>query len=180
MTHNPIRLAVIVGSTRQGRFGPTVARWLVDRAEQHDGVTVEVIDLAAEEIPNARFTGRIAAADAFVVITPEYNHSFPGPLKHAIDSVGPEWAAKPVGFVSYGGISGGLRAVEGLRGVFAELHAVTIRETVSFALHWELFDDAGELKDPTAANIAATALLAQLGWWAHALRTARHLHPYAA
>ncbi len=68
----------------------------------------------------------------FVVVTPEYNHSFPGPLKAAIDRHVTPWQAKPVGFVSYGGISGGLRAVEHLRQVFAELHAVTVRETVSF------------------------------------------------
>jgi hypothetical protein len=74
----------------------------------------------------------IDAADAFVVVTPEYNHSYPASLKHAIDMAHGEWNTKPVAFVSYGGISGGLRAVEALRLVFAELHATTIRDTVSF------------------------------------------------
>lgn len=88
---------------------------------------LDVIDLADTRVPSAELADRIGAADAFVVVTPEYNHSYPGPL-HAIDSVGEQWRAKPVGFVSYGGVSGGLRAVEPLRVVFAELHAVTIRE----------------------------------------------------
>lgn len=111
MSHLPVRLAVIVGSTRTGRFAPIVADWFISRAEQHDGVIAEVIDLVDTPIPGIDFTARIGTADAFVVVTPEYNHSFPGPLKTAVDSVRREWSAKPVGFVSYGGISGGLRAV---------------------------------------------------------------------
>lgn len=85
---------------------------------------------------------RIAAADAVLIVTPEYNHSFPGPLKTSIDSLRDEWKAKPVGFVSYGGIGGGLRAVEALRLVFAELHAVTVRDTVSFHNPWSRFEQA--------------------------------------
>lgn len=173
-----LTLAVIIGSTREGRFGPTVANWFLEQAKQRADMSLDVIDLVDTEIPSESFTDRIGAADAFVIITPEYNHSFPGPLKHAIDSVRDEWQAKPVGFVSYGGVSGGLRAVEPLRGVFAELHAVTIRETVSFTMCWGLFDDTGALKDPAAAEVAAKALLEQLAWWAHALRTARRSSPY--
>jgi len=178
MSATPIRIALIIGSTREGRFGPTVAEWFTSRAAAHAGIAIEVIDLAGLEVPNVAFTNRIEASDAFVVLTPEYNHSFPGPLKTAVDSVRQQWSAKPVGFVSYGGISGGLRAVEALRGVFAELHAMSIRETVSFPQYWELFDGAGELKDPDGPNAAATALLEQLVWWAHALRDARALRPY--
>ncbi|HJX44535.1 MAG TPA: NAD(P)H-dependent oxidoreductase, partial [Geodermatophilus sp.] len=173
MSASPIRIALIVGSTREGRFGPTVADWFASRAALHDGVAVELLDLARIDVPSAAFGERIAAADAFVVVTPEYNHSFPGPLKAAIDGVREEWSAKPVGFVSYGGVSGGLRAVEALRPVFAELHAVSIRETVSFASYWELFDGAGELEDARGPDGAATVLLEQLVWWAHALRDAR-------
>jgi NAD(P)H-dependent FMN reductase len=178
MPTDPIRLAVIIGSVRDGRFGPNVANWFVEQAEQRGDLTLDVIDLADTTIPDPAFTDRIGAADAFVVITPEYNHSFPGPLKHAIDSVRGEWSAKPVGFVSYGGMAGGLRAVEPLRGVFAELHAVTIRETVSFTNYPDLFDGTGQLKDPTGPNIAAATLLRQLVWWALALNTARRLQPY--
>ena len=101
-----------------------------------------------------------------------------GPLKTAIDSVGREWQAKPVGFVCYGGLSGGLRAVEQLRVVFAELHTITIRDTVSFPGARQRFDDHGMPREPDAVNAAARALLDQLAWWAHTLQHARTAHPY--
>lgn len=172
------RLAVIVASTREGRFGPTVANWFVDRARQVEGVDVDVIDLVDVTFPGEEFTSRIGAAEAFVVVTPEYNHSFPGPLKVALDSVRGEWFAKPVGFVSYGGMSGGLRSVEALRLVFAELHAMTVRETVSFAMAWSQFDQDGRPTDPEPCNAAAAALLRQLLWWTSALSEARVARPY--
>jgi NAD(P)H-dependent FMN reductase len=100
-----IALGVIVGSVRDGRFGPVVADWFVGQARQRDDVGVDVIDLADTPFPSAEFASRIGAADAFVIVTPEYNHGYPGLLKTAIDSVGRERHAKPVGFVSYGGIS---------------------------------------------------------------------------
>lgn len=107
MSADRFQLAVIVGSVREGRFGPVVADWFVGQAKQHDDVALDVIDLADTPIPSATFADRIAAADAVVIVTPEYNHSYPGPLKHAIDSLAEQWQAKPVGFVSYGGMSGG-------------------------------------------------------------------------
>lgn len=188
MVEGPLQLAVIVGSVREGRYGSRVASWFLGRVERRDDVQVDVIDLADTPLPVAQqgsaevraFAARIGAADAFVVVTPEYNHSFPGPLKLAIDSAHPEWHAKPVGFVSYGGIAGGLRAVEHLRPVFAELHAVSIRETVSFYLADDPLDQDGNPRDPAGADAAAAALLDQLVWWAHALRQARAERPYAA
>ncbi|MFD7968812.1 NADPH-dependent FMN reductase, partial [Streptomyces clavifer] len=124
-------------------------------------------------------SGRLARADAFVVLTPEYNHSYPAPLKELIDGHFAEWQAKPVAFVSYGGISGGLRAVEHLRQVFAELHAVSVRDTVSFHNAGALFDDRGRLGDPAAADAAVKTMLDQLVWWGRALREARNLRPYS-
>ncbi|WP_028935856.1 NADPH-dependent FMN reductase [Pseudonocardia spinosispora] len=171
----PIQLEVIIGSVREGRFGPVVADWFVRRAQRRAEFGVGVLDLA-DGPPD--LSGRIGAADAVVVVTPEYNHSYPGPLKSAIDGVGKEWQAKPVGFVSYGGLSGGLRAIEPLRVVFAELHTVTVRETASFHMAHGQFDADGEPHDPTGPNTAATALLDQLLWWGRALRTARTEHPY--
>ena len=95
MTNNRIHLAIIIGSTRQGRFAPTVARWFVAQAERRYDMAVDVIDLAEARLPDvltdkppdevAAVTRRLAEADAFVVVTPEYNHSFPAPLKNAID-----------------------------------------------------------------------------------------------
>jgi len=185
---DPYRLAIVTGSVRQGRFGPTVARWFAAQAALRDDIDLDSIDLAdfqhpvdmSDHLDNQRFAERIAAADAIVIVTPEYNHSFPGPLKTAIDSVGAGWRGKPVAFVSYGGLSGGLRAVEPLRVVFAEVHAMTIRETVSFHSAWGLFDENGQLREPESANKAAVKLLNQLSWWARALRTARNTEPYPA
>lgn len=171
---------MVPDSVREGRFCPVVADWFAGRAKQRADVTVDVIDLADVAIPSSSFAERIGAADAIVVITPEYNHSYPGPLKHAIDSVGGQWRAKPVGFVSYGGMSGGMRAVEPLRAVFAELHAVTIRNTVSFHAAWDQFDEHGTPRAPEATSAAATAVLNQLAWWAWALRDARAARPYVA
>ncbi|MGH8903738.1 MAG: NADPH-dependent FMN reductase [Egibacteraceae bacterium] len=183
MAEHPLRLAVIVGSTRQGRFGGVVAAWFVAQARQRDEWALDVIDLAEVELPMVyprwpgpavqAFVERIDRADAFAVVTPEYNHGYPASLKQAIDLSHDRWRAKPVGFVSYGGMAGGLRAVEQLRQVFAELHAVTVRDTVSFHRAHERFDESGEPRDPAGCNVAAKTMLDQLAWWAAALRTAR-------
>lgn len=185
-----LRLAILVGSTREGRFADVVAGWFADEAHRHDGFRVDVVDLADADLPAVypargtpaveRFSARLDAADAFTVVTPEYNHSFPAPLKQALDLTHREWNAKPVGFVSYGGISGGLRAVEQLRPILAELHAVTVRDTVSFHGARACFDHDGRPKDPDGPSGAAKAMLDQLAWWAHALRRARREQPYAA
>jgi len=172
-----LRLAVIVASVREGRFGPTVAGWFAHEAARRGDFAVELVDLAD---PACAFAARIDLADAIVVVTPEYNHGYPGPLKTAIDSTSSEWHAKPIAFVAYGGLSGGLRSVEQLRLVFAELHAVTIRATVSFHRAHDQFDERGRPRDPEAAGAAAASLLDQLAWWAHALREARAIRPYGS
>src|SRR5579884_3872199 len=144
-----IRIAVIYGSTRPGRFCDTVVRWTAEQVAAQGRFLLDVVDPAqASGNGGASVRDQLAQADAFVVVTPEYNHGYPAALKELIDSSGPEWHAKPVAFVSYGGISGGLRAVEQLRLVFAELHAVTIRDSVSFAAAWEQFDATGILRNP--------------------------------
>ena len=113
-----------------------------------------------------------------MVVTPEYNHGYPGGLKTAIDTAVEEWRAKPVAFVSYGGTAGGLRSVEALRLVFTELQAVTMRRAVSF--HWvhSLFDGEGVLIEPDASHSAAESMFDQLAWWTRALHQARSAHPY--
>jgi len=174
-TEHPIRLAVVVGSVREGRFGPVVAAWFADRARARPEFAVDVVDLAETGLGSG-FAARIGAADAVVVVTPEYNHSYPGPLKTAIDASGGQWRAKPVGFVAYGGLSGGLRAVEHLRPVLAELHAVGLRDTVSFHGAAGAFDDATGRPRDGAADAAATVLLDALAWWARTLRRARAEH----
>ena len=186
MDNAPLKLAIIIGSVREGRFGTTVANWFAGEARNHGGYEVDIIDLAEFDIPanmtrNASvgaFADRIGAADAFVVIFQEYNHSFGGTLKIAIDALKEEWRGKPVGFVAYGGLSGGLRAVEALRIVFAEVHATTIRETVAFPLAWNKFNDEGEPIEAEAVQTAARMLLDNLEWWGVALRDMRDRVPY--
>ena len=95
-----------------------------------------------------------------------------------IDSAYQEWQAKPVGFVSYGGVSGGLRAVEQLRQVFTELHTVTLRDSVSFASAWRQFDESGELLEPSQAQRSLATMMARMQWWASTLRTGRRQRPY--
>lgn len=189
----PLKLAVIMASNREGRFGPVVSDWFVSRATGRTDFTVDLIDLADTDLPTAlsfsppvsvrgqlgKVTHRLADADAFVIVTPEYNHSYPASLKALIDWHFDEWRAKPIGFVSYGGISGGLRAVEHLRQVFAELHAVAVRDTVSFHNAGALFDDQGRHRDPSGAATAATAMLDQIAWWGLALREAKSARAYA-
>jgi NAD(P)H-dependent FMN reductase len=196
MARDPLRLAVIIGSVRQGRFGPTVGAWFAGHARRRPDVDVDVVDLAAVALPLAMpafgappgpealdalrdLSPRLAAADAFVVVTPEYNHSFPAALKNAVDWHREQWRAKPVGFVSYGGLSGGLRAVEALRLVFAELHATTVRDTVSFHDARSRFGADGLPLEPDGCGKAADVMLDQLAWWAHALRDARAAAAYA-
>ncbi|MEV0701376.1 NAD(P)H-dependent oxidoreductase [Saccharopolyspora sp. NPDC050389] len=188
MSEDLLRLGIIVGSTREGRFAGTVAGWFAGLARQHPELDVDVIDLAELTLPAVHpasytpqltaYTDRLAAVDAFVVVTPEYNHGYPASLKYAIDTANEEWQAKPVGFVSYGGISGGLRAVEQLRQVFAELHAVTVRETVSFHGVYDCFDESGNPKDDTGPAGAAKSMLDQVVWWARAAKEARARRPY--
>ena len=185
--NDTIHIGLIYGSTRKGRFCDTVARWAADEIRAQGHYTLHIIDpaennLAEPSQPAAKPTlwERMAQCDAFIVVTPEYNHGYPAALKMLIDSVGPEWHAKPVAFVSYGGISGGIRAVEQLRLVFAELHAVTIRDSVSFASAWEQFDAAGKLKQPERAQRSIATMLGRLRWWAIALRDARAATPYTA
>ncbi len=183
MSEQPLRVALIVGSTRPGRFGPVVAGWFATQALEHPDLALDVIDLADVELPSAypgerspavaAYVARIGTADAFVVVTPEYNHGYPAALKQAIDLPHAEWKAKPVAFVSYGGLAGGLRAVEQLRQVFAELHVVTMRDTVSFHNAHGAFDSAGQPLEPEGARVAATTMLDQLVWWGRALRAAR-------
>jgi NAD(P)H-dependent FMN reductase len=185
------RLVILIGSLRAGRFGPVVAEWVAERAREHGGFEVDLVDLASVELPlalpaespksagdayprpagMADLTGRLDAADAFVLVTPEYNHSYPASVKAAIDWHFTQWTAKPVAFVSYGGAAGGRHAVLHLENVLTELHAVTIRDRLAFPNYFVNFEDGRPL-DTQAAGYAK-AMLEQLAWWATALRKAR-------
>ncbi|MGK8490007.1 NADPH-dependent FMN reductase [Nocardia asiatica] len=194
MSDTPLKLAVIIGSVREGRFGPVVASWFAEQARRHGSFEVDVIDLADAHLPldlpavppalepnpprpdgMTELTRRLDAADAFVIVTPDYNRSVPASLKAAIDWHFTQWDAKAIGFVGYSGASGGLLAIEHLRQIFNELNAHTVRNYVSFPRYYLLFDEEGKLLEPEAPAEAATALLDQLHWWASALTAARSL-----
>jgi NAD(P)H-dependent FMN reductase len=188
-----LKLVVIVSSVRDGRYGPHFATWFAECARRHGAFDVDVVDLLEVSLPAALPAGpegfergpemavlarRLDDADAFVVVTPEYNHSYPASIKHFIDWHGVQWHAKPVGFVSYGGMGGGLRAVEHLRQVFTETHSVPVRDQVSFDQHWTRIDEEGNLLDAEGADAAAKTLLDQLEWWGSVLHDAREETPY--
>ncbi|MEV7618211.1 NAD(P)H-dependent oxidoreductase [Streptomyces sp. NPDC089799] len=193
MSQNPLKIGVIIGSVRPGRFGSTVADWFLTEIGKRDDMEVHVIDLAEPALvaelkldydasgapadgPN--LARRLEGQDGFVIITPEYNHGYAAALKLAIDYGYSGWRAKPVSFVSYGGMAGGHRAVEQLRQVFGELHVATLRDTVSFHDAWERFDDNGRPHDEDGTAKAASVLLDQLAWWGVTLREGRAARPY--
>jgi NAD(P)H-dependent FMN reductase len=196
MTNDELKLVILVGSVREGRFGPVVGSWVAEQARGHGRFDVEVVDLADLDIPlalpaaspkyagddyprpagMAPLTAALAGADAFVVVTPEYNHSYPASLKAAIDWHFTQWTAKPVAFVSYGGAAGGRHAVLHLENVLTELHAVTVRDGLAFPNYFTAWQDGRPL-DADAPGYAKT-LLEQLAWWAAALHRARAAAPY--
>ncbi|MCF2527393.1 NADPH-dependent FMN reductase [Yinghuangia soli] len=196
------RLAVIIGSVRAGRHGTVVADWFIRQVEQRDELDIDVIDLAEVDLPfdvgerlppdtdptdpavpfSSAFTvrRRLDAADAYVVVTSEYHHGNLGALRELIAGHCEAWRAKPVGFVSYGGAIGGRRAVEEVRPLFADMHAVPVRGHVALPYAWELFDEQGAPRRPAECAAAAQALLDQLAWWAVTLRRGREARPFAA
>lgn len=188
---HPLRTAVVVGSTRRGRNGAAIGRWVAEQTAARGDMAVDMVDLveaalpvvfpdfteATEPEPVAALGTRLADADGFVVVTPEYNHGYPASLKNAVDWYYGVWNAKPVAFVSYGGRSGGIRAVEQLRQVFAEVHAATTRDGVTLELDRDIGPD-GRPVPGGSAEASVKQMLDQLAWWTWALRSARTAHPY--
>jgi len=189
-----LHIKVIIGSTREGRFGDKAAAWIRDELKKQKDLTVEILDLRDYAMPFfnesispsakkepykneevARFTKKIAEGDAFVIVTPEYNHGTSAVLKNALDWVYQEWNNKPVAFVSYGSV-GGARAIEQLRQNAVELQMAPIRNAVHLPgekYFPVLFGQAGA--DELFASVAkpAEALISQLLWWGKALKLAR-------
>lgn len=185
----PLKIGVIQGSIREGRFNDVLLYWVTTQLSER-GFETHRIDPAAPDllplqtgdaIAERTLRSRLAGLDGFVVITPEYNHGAPGHLKTLIDAARDEWAAKPVGLISYGGRSRGLRAIESLRPVFAGLHAVALRDTVSFASPWSHFSGDGSIGNPEHAALADASmaiLCDRLDWWARSLLDARNRTPF--
>lgn len=184
-----MKLLVILASTRPGRAGPAVASWFLDQVGTEHGFEVEIADLAEVDLPlldephhaaEGRYTrdhtrawsARVAAADAFVLVMPEYNVGFTAPLKNALDYLHHEWTHKPVGFVSYGMTSGGMRAVEMIKPVVVSLKMVPVHDSVTVHLRQRL-DDSGVLHPDAVMEQAASELLAQIGRMAEATMALR-------
>jgi NAD(P)H-dependent FMN reductase len=181
------RLLIIVGSTRPGRAGLPIAEWFVAEARRHGGFDVEVADLAEIGLPlydepnhprlrqyqhdHTKAWSRIVdGADAVVFVTPEYNYGYPASVKNAIDYLHEEWRDKPVGFVSYGGVAAGTRAVQQLKQVLTTLRMVPVVESVNIPFHSQLIDGEGRLEPNDVMVAAAGAMLDELARIESALR----------
>jgi NAD(P)H-dependent FMN reductase len=188
-----MRLLIVIASTRPGRVGQPVAEWFATEARQHAGFDeVEVADLAELALPlfdepahpatgqyahehTKRWSAVVDAADAFVFVMPEYNHSYNAALKNALDYLNREWAYKPVAFVSYGGVSGGLRAVQAIKPVVSALRMTPIVDAVSIPMVKSMVDDNRFHPNDIVASSAKPVLdeLVSVGNALRALRAAR-------
>ena len=183
-----LKVAIIIGSTRPGRKAEAVARWVYDIAAKRSDASFEVVDIAAFDLPlldeavppmmnqyakphTKAWAAKIATFDAFVFVTPEYNHSTSGALKNAIDFLYREWNDKAAGFVGYGG-AGGARAVEHLRLIMGELKVADVRAQVALSMFND-FENFSTLKPGPQQEAAVNAMLDDLVAWGQALQTMR-------
>ncbi len=185
-----IKIAIIIGSTRQDRFSEKPAHWVFEETGKREGVEAELLDLRDYPLPffnepvspsdmkepysdavARAWVEKIGQADAFIIVTPEYNHGYPAVLKNALDYPPTQWHNKPVGFVSYGGVAG-VRSVEQLRQVSVELQMAPIRNAVHIPAFWTRTDARGNF-NASGIEDAGKRMIDQLLWWAHALKAAR-------
>jgi NAD(P)H-dependent FMN reductase len=181
-TNRPLFIPVILGTPRQGRRSEHVARFVFDEVAKRDGVQTELIDVralnlktdnAGEAVKDANFSALVARSDALVIVTPEYNHGYPGLLKHALDTNLKEYIHKAVGIcgVSAGGF-GGTRVIENLLPVLRELGLVTIFWDGNFSSVQNIFDASGKLLDESYVQ-RIDKFLKELIWMAKTLRHGR-------
>ncbi len=183
-------LLIIIGSTRPGRVGLPVAEWIRERALTHGGFQVEVADLAEINLPfmdepyhprlrqyqhdhTKAWSARVDAADAFVFVSPEYNHGLSAPLKNAIDYLSQEWQHKPVGLVTYGGVSAGTRAAQMIKPIVAALKMVPMVEAVTIPFVSQFIDDNGRMAPNEMLQTSAIAMFNELQRWESALKPLR-------
>ena len=183
-----LKVAIIIGSTRPGRKGVAVARWVYDIAARRSDASFEVVDIADFDLPlldeplppvmnqyskphTRAWAAKIGSFDAFVFVTPEYNHSTSGALKNAIDFLYREWNDKAAGFVGYGG-AGGTRAVEQLRLVMGEIKVADVRAQVALSMYDD-FENFSTFKPRARQESAVTAMLDDLVAWGRALQAVR-------
>lgn len=189
-----LKLKIILGSTREGRFSEIAGSWAREQAKKHPEFDAEILDLREYEMPFfdqmatpssktaaythpvvQKWTAKVAEGDAFVIIAPEYDRSIPGVLKNAIDWVYPEWNKKPVGYVGYGTV-GGARAIEHLRSAAIELQMVPVRQAVHIPAHWTLRENMVGALIPGSLDQyehSAKTMYEQLAEWGKATQTMR-------
>lgn len=184
------KLKIITSTTRPGRKGSSIAVWVNEQAKANKDFDVEVLDLAEIGLPlmdepahprlktyehahTRRWSAKIEEADAFIFVQAEYNHGFTAPLKNAIDYLHQEWAYKPLGFVSYGGVSGGIRSVQMMKEVAAGLKMVPLTEAVNITFFTKYFDDQDNFKGDEALAKSAQVMLGELSRWTKALKPLR-------
>jgi NAD(P)H-dependent FMN reductase len=184
------KLLVVVTSTREERVGHLVADWAVQQVRAHGKFQPELADLKVVNLPlldepnHPRFgqyknahtkawSATVAGADAFLFVTPEYNHSYPGALKNALDYLSAEWADKAAGIVSYGGVSAGLRAATALKPVLAALRMVPVVEAVSIPFFAQFLADDDEFAANAELEAGAKSMLDELLRLTSALSTLR-------
>lgn len=182
-------LQVVIGSTRPGRVGQPVAEWFSQKARESELFEVEVIDLAEVALPmldepdhprlrryvhkhTHRWSRIVDRGDAFVLIVPEYNHSYNAATKNAIDFLHQEWKLKPVGFVSYGGVAAGTRAVQALKPVLTAVSMVPVYESVNIPFVQQFLANRRFVPNDVL-DAAAAAMLSSLQHWEAALRIKR-------
>jgi len=183
-------LQIVIASVRPGRVGLPVARWFEGVAREHGGFELDVVDLLELDLPfmdepnhprlrqytkehTKRWSARVDAADAFAFVTPEYNYGLAPALKNAIDYLHGEWYYKPVGFVSYGGVSAGTRSVQMTKQVVTTLKMYALPEAVSIPFVAQFIDDEGEVAPNETMLQSARAMLDELARLARAMRTLR-------
>lgn len=191
-----MKIQIILGSTRPGRVGERVAKWVATTAKTIPDFEVELVDLAGYSLPHfneaisprfnpnrqpqgeaARWLQKVAAADGYVIVTPEYNHSIPSVLKNALDFLDFQFVKKPVAIVSYGTV-GGARAAEQLKLVLIEVKAAVVPEAIALSGPSTILDEHGTFTDGGAegASFAKKSLvhtITELKWWARALSAGR-------
>lgn len=184
------QLKIIIGSTRPTRKGPVVADWFLKMIQQHSNFEVELLDLKEINLPfldepnhprlqkytkshTKAWSKSIAAADAFVIVTPEYNYGYPAPLKNALDYLSMEWSEKPVGFVSYGGVSGGTRAVQELKSTITTLGMMPLPQAVNIPFFTQLINENDVFEGNEALENSAHLMLTALERWTKALKEMR-------
>jgi NAD(P)H-dependent FMN reductase len=184
----PLSIPVILGTTRKGRMSAHAARFVTDELHKRDGVVTELIDVASlplptddagEGIKNPAFSDTMIRADALVIVSPEYNHSFPGLLKHVLDSCLKEYIHKPAGIVGVSaGVFGGVRGIQCFLPVLRELGLVSIFWDLNFGIVNKVFDESGRLLDQAFVR-RADQFLGELVWMAKTLRYGRENIPLA-